>query len=612
MVDRPLRPMFPKGMTNEVQIIITLLQCDEQNSTADLAITAASMAIQASGIPIEAPVSAVRIGLADDGSFIVRPTFDQAENGDLDLVVAGTADAITMVEAGANLISDEVMIKALDFAHQKIKQLCAEQESFKQQLTISDRNEDVVLRGEASALSQELLDKCLSDEDFQAIEGVGKKEVKTQLKTLKNKLIEFSQEKIDSEEVTEKDLKTVFDKKFVSNMRAKILQNNKRVDGRKNDDIRQLKIDTKIFNRLHGSGLFQRGETQALSILTIAGPKSAQLIDDPDQAEYEKPYLHHYNFPPYSVGEARMMRGVSRREIGHGALAERALRYVVPTKDDGFPYTLRVVSEVLSCNGSSSMASVCGSTLALMDGGVPIKSPIAGIAMGMVMDEDSGEYKILSDIQGLEDASGDMDFKITGNKEGITALQMDIKIKGLKLELLAEALQQAKIGRKFILSAMHEAIPEVRKTFSEFAPLIITVKINPKDIGAVIGKGGEVIQDLCKTFNAEIDIDDDGIVLISGQKEQAEQVKKAIEAIVYEPQAGDVFTGCKVKTLKDFGAFVEFMPGKDAMVHISEIAEERVENINDYLKEGQIVNVKYLGLDKAGRQRFSIKATEQN
>jgi polyribonucleotide nucleotidyltransferase len=258
------------------------------------------------------------------------------------------------------------------------------------------------------------------------------------------------------------------------------------------------------------------------------------------------------------------------------------------------------------------MASVCGSTLALMDGGVPIKSPIAGIAMGMVMDEASGEYKILSDIQGLEDASGDMDFKITGNKEGITALQMDIKVKGLKLELLAEALQQAKIGRKFILSAMHEAISEPRKTFSEFAPLIITVKINPKDIGAVIGKGGEVIQDLCKTFNAEIDIDDDGIVLISGQKEQAEQVKKAIEAIVYEPQAGDVFTGCKVKTLKDFGAFVEFMPGKDAMVHISEIAEERVENINDYLKEGQIVNVKYLGLDKAGRQRFSIKATEQN
>ena len=601
LIDRPLRPMFPKGTLNEVQINVSLLQSSGERSAAAMAITAASMAVQASGIPIEAPVSGVRVGMDDAGEFFLQPTFSQIESGKLDLIVAGTEEAITMVEAGASLVDSETLLRALEWAHEHIKTQCRAQAEFRSQLEITEKT--TTTAPEISAENLDRVDSVLSSADFLAIKGTTKKEIKTQLQLAEQKLAERYE---DDEEIDFSQVKKAFEKRFAQSLRARVFDQGERLDGRAVDQVRPLSSEVQLFERLHGCALFQRGETQAFSVATLAGPKAAQIIDDPDQPEYESHYFHHYNFPGYSVGEVKMNRGVSRREIGHGALAERALRYVMPTKEDGFPYTVRVVSEIFTCNGSSSMASVCGSTLALMDAGVPIKAPIAGVAMGLLMNED-GDYRILTDIQSFEDFDGDMDFKIAGNTEGITALQLDIKVKGLKIDLLRQAIHQAQGALQQILETMGQAIAAPREKLSAYAPRILQTKINPDFIGAVIGKGGEVVQDLCKTHNCEIDIQDDGTILITGTDAAgAEAAQKAVETIAYEPKMGDIFEDATVKSIKEFGAFVEYLPGKEALVHISEISDQRVNQVSDHLTEGQRVRVKYVGNDKMGRVRLSM------
>jgi len=606
MMDRPLRPMFPKNCTNEVQLIATLLQADGEHSATATAITSASTAVLLTGFPFESAVGAVRVGLDSDGNFVIDPTFDQIENGDLDLVVAGTAEAITMVEAGANLISNEKMLEALEFAHREIQKICVAQVEFVKKVGVEPIEAEM---REMDDSAKKMVDEILDDAEFEAISGKTKPEVKKQLKKLEEKLLESCAEAIESEEVSKKDLLEFFNKKFAKSLRSRVFKKGIRVDGRKTDEVRPISVDVGILPRLHGSALFQRGETQALTILTVGGPGAEKIIDDPDRPEFTSRYIHHYNFPPFSVGETRMLRGPGRREIGHGALARRALKYVVPTaKNDNFPYTLRLVSEILACNGSSSMASVCGSTLAMLDGGIPIRTPIAGIAMGLLIDETSGEYHILTDIQGLEDFDGDMDFKVAGDENGITALQLDIKVKGLKLELLADALRRAQIGRSFILAEMKKVIAEPRAEMSRFAPRVRMIQINPEFIREVIGKGGETIQAMQLDFGVEISVEDDGKISISGvDADGVDAAIAKIQSIAYEPEIGDIFENAIVKNVMDFGAFVEYLPGKEALVHVSEMADHRVAHPSDVVSEGQKVKVKLIGKDNMGRIKLSMK-----
>lgn len=611
MIDRPLRPMFPKGMMNDVQIIVTLLQADGTHSDAAAAITGASMALQLSGIPFEAPVSAVRVGMDENGKFFLTPTYEQVENGDLDLIIAGTEEAVMMVEAGSRLISNEKMLEAFEFAHERIKKLCAAQTELASQFDITPKTP--IIR-EVNTTAEELVANVLTEADWNTVGGVGKKALKKTLAVLQEKLLESCADALEKEEVTKGDLMTFFDKRLKKYIRNQIMTTKKRLDGRSLTEIRPLSSEVGILPRTHGSGLFNRGNTQGLSILTVGSVGDAQLLDDPDRPEFNKYYFHHYNFPPYSVGEVKPLRGTNRREIGHGTLAERALQYVMPTKEkDNFPYTIRVVSEILACNGSSSMASVCGSTLALMDGGIPIKSAISGIAMGLVMDEETGKYHILTDIQAQEDFCGDMDLKVCGDENGLTALQMDIKLKGLSMDLLKEALTQAQTGRAEILKTMKSAIPEVRKDMSEFAPRVTSFHINPDYIRIVIGKGGETIQGLCAEHDVKIDLEDDGLVMVSSSNgENSAAAVAAIKSLAYEPEIGDIFKNVPVKSVMDFGAFVEFVPGKEALVHVSEIAQRRIDTVSDVLKEGDKVNVKLTGVDKMGRIKLSMKEVEQD
>ncbi len=611
MIDRPLRPMFPKGMMNDVQIIVTLLQADGTHSDAPAAITGASMALQLSGIPIEAPVSAVRVGMREDGEFFLNPTYDEIDTGDLDLIIAGTEDAIMMVEAGSRLISNDKMIAAFEFAHERIKKLCAAQKELASQFEIEAKVPQI---REVNEKAEGLVKNALSQSDWETIGGVGKKALKKTIHALEEKMFETCATALENEEVTKGDLIEFFNKGLKKYIRNQIMTTGKRLDGRSFTDIRALDSEVGTLPRTHGSGVFLRGDTQALSVLTVGSVGDAQLLDDPDRPEFSKYYFHHYNFPPYSVGEVRPLRGTNRREIGHGTLAERALQYVLPTKEkDNFPYTLRVVSEILACNGSSSMASVCGSTLALMDGGIPIKSAISGIAMGLVLDEETGKYHILSDIQAQEDFCGDMDLKVCGDENGLTALQMDIKLKGLDMSLLKEALEQAQGGRAEILATMKKAIPAPREQMSEFAPRVTSFHINPDYIRIVIGKGGETIQGLCADYDVKIDLEDDGLVMVSSANgENSAKAVEAIKSLAYEPEVGDIFKEATVKSIMDFGAFVEFVPGKEALVHVSEIANRRIENVSEVLKEGDKVNVKLTGVDKMGRIKLSMKEVEQD
>jgi len=606
LIDRPIRPLFPKGMTNEVQIMCTVLSADLETDPAPIAITAASAALMISGMPFKGPVAGAHIGLVKnaDGKdeLVVNPTYQQIAEGKLDLTVAGTKDAITMVEAGAYEVTEDVMLEALELAHKHIKRICILQEEFAAKFKKKDL-EYLVAKPSEEVIKA--LSSFISDEMLDGINGKTKAEVKDKKHDLEVKMLEHFKKDIEEDKYPEGDLKGALLGLVEKRMRYNIVKKGLRLDGRKIDEIRPIQCKINLLPRTHGSALFQRGETQALTITTLGAPGAAMIVDTMEE-EITKRYMHFYQFPPYAVGEVKPNRGPSRRDIGHGALAERALVPVLPKKED-FPYTMLVVSEILSCNGSSSMASVCGSSLSLMAAGVPIRKPVAAIAMGLVTDGEGG-YKILSDIQGMEDFAGDMDFKVAGTDEGITALQMDIKISGLSLDLMREALDRAKSARMEIMGKMNEALSAPKKELSQYAPMITSFKIDPEKIREVIGKGGETIQKIIADCGVEIDIEDDGLVMITAPKqENGNCALTRIKQIVYVPQVGDMFEG-KVTRIMDFGCFVEFVPGKEGLVHISQLAHERVNSVEDVVKVGDVVKVKLVEVDDMGRYNFSMKA----
>lgn len=600
LIDRPIRPLFPKGMTNDVQIIASVISADLEVDPATTAINAASTALLMAGAPFAGPVGAVRIGYVDN-QLIVNPTYEQERSGRLVLTVAGTMDAITMVEAGAKELPEEVMLEALQLAHKNIREIC------EAQLALVAKVQPKPFANVVMSAKNEAADKAVAEfftkADLDTVKGKNKHEVKDTIHVLEDKLLAAKVDDLTSGTFTKGELMWALNATLEKNMRKNILEKDERIDGRKLDEIRPLSTAVGVLPRPHGTGLFQRGETQVLSVVTLGSPGKAQVIDTMDVDE-ERYYMHHYNFPPFSTGEAKPMRGTSRREIGHGDLAERALLAVLPDRAV-FPYAIRVVSETLSCNGSSSMGSVCGSTLALMDAGVPIKRPVAAIAMGLVTDKGTdgkfSTYKILTDIQGLEDFAGDMDFKVAGTSEGLTALQMDIKVKGLTVEILREALGQSKRARDTILANMLATISTPRATLSKYAPLIQTIQIKPEQIRVVIGKGGETIQGMCAEFGVEIDIDDNGLVFVTAPNQ--ESGLKAIDKIkmmTTEPEVGAEYEG-KVVRIMDFGAFVELFPGKDGMLHISALAPGRTARVEDAVKIGEHVRVKLLEVDAMGR-----------
>jgi polyribonucleotide nucleotidyltransferase len=522
----------------------------------------------------------------------------------MNLVVVGTIDAITMVEAAMKEVPEEKVLEALEIAHKKIKEICEFQLKYVEQFEIEKIEPEIK---EKSEEAEAAVTAFVTEEMLNTVTGKSKKEVKKAIHAIEEKLFENYTADIEEEKFSKGELADILNSHMEKNMRKNILEKEERIDGRGLTDVRPISVALDVLPCTHGSAIFQRGETMAISITTLGGPGDAQVVDTME-ADITKRYFHHYNFPPFSVGDIRPLRGPGRREIGHGDLAERALIPVLPDAAD-FPYTMWVMSEITKCNGSSSMASVCGSTLSLMATGVPIKRPVSGIAMGLVMDKESGNYKILTDIQGMEDFAGDMDFKVTGTSEGITALQMDIKVKGLSIDLLREALGQAKEGRNFIMDKMLEAIPEPRKELSDRAPMILAHKIDPDKIGMVIGKGGETIQAITKECEVEIDINDDGIITITApDQEKGNKALKWIEQITYEPEVGEVFDG-KVVKIMEFGAFVQIMPGKDGLVHISELSKERVNKVEDVVKEGDILKVKLIKVDDKGRYSLSHKAT---
>lgn len=605
MIDRPIRPLFPKGLTHDVQLVAVVLSTDQETDPGAVAMTGASMALLAAGGPFQGPVAAVRIGLVN-GKLIVNPTYKECEEGNLDLVVAGTKEAITMVEAGAKEVDEERMLKALEMAHEEIKKLCDLQLKFLKDLNITPKQITLI---ESNAAAVEAVEKTVTKEMLDNVKGKTKKEFKENFKKLVHGVLEKYAKDIEEEKMKKSEIEELVNDKVEKNMRENVLEKGIRVDGRKTDEIRPLSCKVGILPRTHGTGLFQRGETQVLSVATLGAPGDAQIIDTMDTDETKR-YIHHYNFPPYAVGEIKPFRGPSRREIGHGDLAERALMAVLPSKEE-CPYTIWVVSETLSCNGSSSMASVCGSTLALMDAGIKIRKPVAGIAMGLISrdgDVTKG-YKILTDIQGIEDFSGDMDFKVTGTDSGITALQMDIKVKGLSIQVLREALEQAKKARLQILDEIIKTIAAPRVEMSQYAPLITTLRINPDNIRDVIGKGGETIQKITAECEVEIDIEQDGLIFITAPNQ--ENGKKAIDwinRITYVPKPGEIFEG-KVTRIIDFGAFVEILPGKEGLVHISQLAKERINKVEDVVKLGDQLKVKLMEIDDQGRLNLSHKAT---
>jgi len=611
MIDRPLRPLFPKNTRNNTQVVITVLQDDMVSDPEDIAILGASLACTLTGAPFGGPCAGVRMGLLKDSQgndkLVVNPTYEQMEESHLDLMVAGTKNAITMIEAGANEVSSDLFLKALEMAHDEIKKLCDMQEEFLKQvgeiepleLTIADIAEEVL----------EQVGAFISEDKVAKLFGTSKKEYKAIEKEMYDSALEEFAAKMEDESDenpwTEGEVKRVVGKMIAKHMRAKVLRDGERLDGRKLDEIRPISCEAGVFSRVHGSGLFTRGETQVLSMLTLGSPGDAQLIDTMDE-DYEKRYMHHYNFPGFSVGEVAFMRSPGRREIGHGDLAERALQPLLPSKED-FPYTVRVVSEVLMSNGSSSMGSVCGSTLCMLDGGVPLKRPASGIAMGLILDQDTGKYAVLFDIQGKEDFLGDMDFKVAGTTEGITALQLDIKIEGLTFEILKEAIAKADDGRDHILKKMVEVIDTPREKLSEFAPRIESLRVPVESIGEIIGPGGKNIRAMTESTNTKIDIEDDGLVMVTGVgSEGVEKAIDMIKALTYVPAVGDEFEG-KVTRILGFGALVEYAPGKDGLVHISELAPFRVNEVEDILKEGDVVKVKVLKVEDNGKISLSHK-----
>lgn len=601
MIDRPLRPLFPEGFRNDVQVVAAVLSVDQNNSPSIAAMIGASAALTVSDIPFEGPIGGVKVGRVD-GKFVINPTSAEEAKSDLDLVVAGTADAIMMVEAGANEVDEEIMLQAIMFGHEEVKKICALQEEIRAK--IGKPKVEVELFQPEETLVQWITDFA-SDKLKEALYNQNKLEREQDVSDVRTLIHETYQQQFGEEKhlENEKAIDAIIDDLTKTIVRTMII-NGIRPDGRKTDQIRPISVKVGILPRTHGSGLFTRGQTQVLTVCTLGLKSDEQLLDNLTD-EDRKRYIHHYNFPPFSVGEVRSIRSPGRREIGHGALAERALLPMIPSEEE-FPYTIRLVSEVLESNGSSSQASVCGSTLALMDAGVPIKRPVAGIAMGLVKYED--QIAILTDIQGLEDALGDMDFKVAGTSQGITALQMDIKVSGVSEEILRNALAQAREGRLFILDKMLEVIAQPREELSPYAPRIITTEIPVDRIRDVIGPGGKTIRKIIEETNVAIDIDDDGRVYIASTADgDGEKALRMIESYTKDVEVGASYLGV-VKRIMKFGAFVEILPGKEGLVHISQLANERVNRVEDVLNVGDEVLVKVTDIDRQGRINLSRKA----
>lgn len=596
LIDRPIRPLFDKGVRNEVHVVATVMSVDYDCDPAICGMIGASAALTISDIPWNGPIAGVRMGRVN-GEFVVNPTKAQLEETDLNVVVAGTKDAILMVEGGAQEVPEEVLLEVIMAAHEEIKKIVAFQEEFqpkvgkvKREFPNKDVPEEIVAA--VKAFAHDKLDA--------AVRCADKQQRDEQENAVRAETYEHFEE-IYPENMN--DVRLAFDKLVKEVVRHMITVEKIRPDGRQLDEVRPITCRVGVLPRTHGSGLFTRGQTQVLNITTLAPLSEKQTIDGIG-IDTEKRYIHHYNFPSFSVGETRSSRGPGRREIGHGALAERALVPVIPSEAD-FPYAMRLVSEVLESNGSSSMASVCGSTLSLMDAGVPIKAPVAGIAMGLVTKDDY--YTILTDIQGMEDALGDMDFKVAGTAKGVTAIQMDIKISGLSREILHEALEQAHKGRMHIMGIMMETINAPRESMSAFAPRIITMNINPDKIRDVIGSGGKVIRSIIEETGAKIDIEDDGTIFIAAtEQSSADKAIEIITNLTKEVEVGEVYMG-KVTRLMAFGAFVEVLPGKEGLVHISKLAKERVEKVEDVVNVGDEIMVKVIEIDKQGRVNLSRK-----
>jgi polyribonucleotide nucleotidyltransferase len=599
VIDRPIRPLFPAGWRHETQIIALVLSADTQNDTDVLAITGASAALALSEIPFHTTIAGVRVGLVD-GSYVINPTYEERKRSLLDLSVAGSRDGLVMVEAGAKQVSEAQVVEALEAAHAAIRQIVdviddLKKEVGKPKLTVAPKEIGTDFYREV----EEKVYLPLGE----AMRTRGKLESYDRVDQLLDDLIAS----IPEGEVQRKvEAKAIFKELKEKVLRDEVLNRRVRLDGRKFDEIRQISTEAGVLPRTHGSAVFTRGETQALVTCTLGTADDQQKIEHVEGEMYKR-FMLHYNFPPFSVGEVQFLRGPGRREVGHGALAERALNPLIPGEDT-FPYTIRIVSDILESNGSSSMASVCGGSLAMMDAGVPLAEPVAGIAMGLIMDEEAGKYAILSDIAGAEDHYGDMDFKVAGTKSGITALQMDIKVTGITAQIMREALEQARAGRLFILDRMGETLSEARQTVSPNAPRIVTIRIPVDKIRDVIGPGGKMIRSIIDRTGVKIDVEDDGRVNVASVDESsAQQAITIIQELTATPELHKTYLG-KVQRITDFGAFVEIMPGTDGLLHVSEIANHRVKDVRDELKEGEQVLVKVINIDPTGKIRLSRKA----
>ncbi len=594
LIDRPLRPLFPKGLFNDVVVVATALSVEPDVAPEPLAMIGSSIALSISDIPWAGPTGSVVVGLVD-GEYVINPDAEQREKSSIHLNLAGTKDAILMIEAGADEVTNDEMVGAIMFGHAEIKKICAFIEDVitpaagkaKKQIELYHIPEE--LDKEVRAYAGEKIDWAIETFDRQEREA---RQAQTEEEILQHFLELYPDNKREI-----KDSVYYLTKEKV---RAKIFDKGIRPDGRGLKDVRPIWCEKHVLPRVHGSAVFTRGQTQTLTTCTLDMLAAAQKLEGLDD-ETAKRYMHQYNFPGYCTGEAKALRSPGRREIGHGALAERALIPVIPD-EESFPYAIRVVNDILSSNGSSSMASVCGSTMALMDAGVPIKAPVAGVAMGLIKNQETGEFRVLTDIQGLEDFLGDMDFKVAGTQKGITAIQMDIKIKGISEEIMHTAIEQANEGRQFILSKMLDCIPEVAPELSKYAPRIISFKIDPEKIGDVVGKQGKVINSIIAETGTKIDIEDDGTVCIAsyGDPESAQRAKAIIESIVHDPEVGDMFIGTVVRILSKVGAFVEFAPGKDGMIHISKMSDKRIDSVEDVLAIGDTVKVEIIKIGEKG------------
>ncbi len=599
LIDRPLRPLFPKGFYNDVQVIATVLSVEQDAQPDILAMIGSSVALSISEAPFMGPTGAVSVGLVD-GNFIINPNSEERDKSDLHLTVAGTRDAVMMVEAGANEISEETMLNAILFAHEHIKQIVEFIDGIAKE--VGKPKCEVEIYHPDEELAQKVMAYAF-DKVYWSLDTFDRKEREARSAQVKEEtLAHFADEYPDSD----KDIDAILYSITKEIVRDKIINHEIRPDGRKYEEVRPIWCEVGILPRTHGSAVFTRGQTQVLTIATLGAIGDSQSIDGLSDEEYKR-YMHHYNMPPYSVGETRTLRGPGRREIGHGALAERALLPVIPNEEE-FPYAIRLVSEVISSNGSTSQASICASTMSLMDAGVPIKKPVAGVAMGLIKDEENGNIAIMTDIQGLEDFLGDMDFKVAGTVDGITAIQMDIKIKGIDEKILTRALAQARRGRLFILNKMLETIDKPRDYMSPYAPRIIQFKIDPEKIRDVIGSGGKTINKIIADTGVKIDIEDDGRVFIASPDEAAANKARAmIENITKEIEVGEVFLGKVVRILDNVGAFVELKPGKDGMVHISKLSNKRVEKIEDVVSIGDEILVRVTEIDSKGRINLTRK-----